>query len=126
MSLLYKVLEGESPSTYSTLYQIVIIGNVQGTFRENSGNVPSFFAKHDYLKNSFFPSAVTEWNKLDCYIGNADSFKVFKKHLLSFIKPMSNSIYSIHNHLGVKYLTRLRIGFSHLKEHKFKRNFKTQ
>ena len=36
---------------------------------------------------------------------------------------MSNSIYDIHNPLGVKYLTRLRIGFSHLKEHRFKHNF---
>ena len=66
---------------------------------------------------------VTEWNKLDCCIRNADSFKVFKKRLLSFIRPMLSSIYNIHNPLGVKYLTRLRIGFSHLKEHKFKRKF---
>ena len=36
---------------------------------------------------------------------------------------MLNSIRNIHNPLGVKYLTRLRIGFSHLKEHKFKHNF---
>ena len=36
---------------------------------------------------------------------------------------MLNSIYNIHNPLGVKYLTRLRIGFSHLKEHEFKHNF---
>ena len=36
---------------------------------------------------------------------------------------MPNSIYTIYNPLGVKYLTRLRIGFSHLQEHKFKHNF---
>ena len=36
---------------------------------------------------------------------------------------MPSSIYNIHNPLGVKYLTRLIIGFSHLKEHKFKHNF---
>ena len=36
---------------------------------------------------------------------------------------MPNSIYNIHNPHGVKYLKRLRIGFSHLKEHKFKYNF---
>ena len=53
----------------------------------------------------------------------ADSFKVSKKRLLSFIRPRSNSIYNIHNPLGVKYLTRLRIGFSHLKEHKFRHDF---
>ena len=36
---------------------------------------------------------------------------------------MPNSIFNIHNPLGIKYLTRLRIGFSHLKEHKFRHNF---
>ena len=36
---------------------------------------------------------------------------------------MPNSIYNIYNPLRVKYLTRLRIRFSHLKEHKFKHNF---
>ena len=36
---------------------------------------------------------------------------------------MPNSINSIHNALGVKYLTKLRIGFSHLKEQKSKHNF---
>ena len=49
--------------------------------------------------------------------------KFFKKHLLSFIRHMPNSIYNIHNPLRAKYLTRLRIGFSHLKERKFKHNF---
>ena len=32
---------------------------------------------------------------------------------------MPNSIYNIHNPLGVKYQTRLRTGFTHLKEYNF-------
>ena len=105
---------------YLTLYQIVIIGNVK---QEIQATFPLSLLNMIILRILFFPSAITEWNKLDCYIRNADSFKVFKKRLLSFIRPMPNSIYNIHNPLGVKYLTRLRIGFSHLKEHKFKHNF---
>ena len=35
---------------------------------------------------------------------------------------MPNSIYNIHNPLRVKCLIRLRIGFTQLKEHKFKHN----
>ena len=31
-----------------------------------------------------------------------------------------NSIYKIHNPLGIKYLTRLGFGLSHLKEYKFR------
>ena len=29
----------------------------------------------------------------------------------------------LHNNLGIKLLKRLRLGFSHLKEHKFKPSF---
>ena len=120
MNFLYKVLKSESPSY---LFNTIANSNNGHHQTRHSGNIPSFFAKHDYFKNSFFPSAITEWNKLDCYIRNADLFKVFEKYLLNFIRPMLNSIYNIHDPLGVKYLTRLRIGFSHLKEHKFKHNF---
>ena len=105
------------------MYFNTIPNSIRQRQTRNSGNIPSFFAKHDYFKNSFFPTAITEWNKLDSYISNADSFEVFKKRLLNFFRPMPNSIYSIHNLLGVKYLTRLRIGFSHIKEHKFIHNF---
>ena len=119
LSLLYKVLKNESPSY---LFNTIPNSKAQRQTR-NSGTIPSFFAKHDYFKNSFFPSAITGWNKLHSYISNADSFQVFKKRILEFVKPLANSIYNIHNPLGIKYLTRLRIGFSHLKEHKFRHNF---
>ena len=79
--------------------------------------------KHDCFKNSFFLSAITKWNKLDGYISNPDFFEVLKKHLLSLFRPVPNSICNIHNPLGVKYLTRLRIRFSHVKGHEYKHNF---
>ena len=119
LSLLYKVLKNESPSY---LFNTIPNSTAQRQTR-NSGITPTFFAKRDYFKNSFFPLAITEWNKLDSYIRNADSFEVFKKRILEFVRPLPKSIYNIHNPLGIKYLTRLRIGFSHLKEHKFRHNF---
>ena len=75
------------------------------------------------LKILFFPSAVLEWNKLDSFIRNSETFMLIKKRILEFIRPKANSIFNIHNPMGIKYLTRLRLGFSHLKEHKFKHNF---
>ena len=54
----------------------------------------------------FFPSVLTEWNKLGCYISNADLFEVSKKRILSFTRPMTNSMCNIHNPLGVKYLAK--------------------
>ena len=83
LSLWYKVLKNESPSY---LFNTVPNSTAQRQ-TTNSGITPTFFAKHDYFKNSFFPSAIP-------------------------ITP-----------LGIKFLTRLRIGFSHLKEHKFRHNF---
>ena len=120
MSFLYKVLKSTS---LSYLFNTIPNSDNRQHQTINSGNIPSFFSKYDYFKNSFCPPAITGWNKLDCHIRNANSFKVFKKRLLRFIRPMPNSIYNIPNPLGVKYLTRLRIGFSHLKEHNFKHNF---
>ena len=71
----WKVLINDSPSN---LFNTIPNSNKQHQTR-NSGNITSFFVKHDYFKNSFFPSAITEWNKLDCYISSTNSFKVFNK-----------------------------------------------
>ena len=69
------------------------------------------------------PSAITEWNKLDLNIRNSASLNTFKKQLLNFIRSCTNSIFDIDNPLGIKLLTRLRLGLSHLREHKFRHCF---
>ena len=43
--------------------------------------------------------------------------------MLKFIRPQPNEFFNIHNPLGIKHLTRLRVGFSALKERKFRHNF---
>ena len=47
----------------------------------------------------------------------------FKKALLSFVKTSENSVIAINDNNGIKLLTRLRLNFSHLNEHKFRHNF---
>ena len=66
-----------------------------------------------------------ERSKLSTEILNSASCQQFWKSLLSFIKPTCSSLFSIHHPVGAKLLVRLRIGlgFSHLREHKFKHNF---
>ena len=49
----------------------------------------------------------------------AESYTLFRKHLLSFIRPEANNIFNVHNVKRIKLLTRLQVGFCHLKEHKF-------
>ena len=42
---------------------------------------------------------------------------------LNFIRPCANSIFDNQSHLGIKLLKRLRVGLSHLHEHKFRHCF---
>ena len=73
--------------------------------------------------NIFFPSTAIEWNNLDLKIRNSKTFSAFKKSILKFIRPFSNSIFNCHSPKGIKLITRLRLGLSHLYEHKFRHNF---
>ena len=89
----------------------------------NTNNILQFKVKHNFFRNSFSPSAVIEWNKLDLNIRNSESLNTFRKSLLKFIRPSGSSAFNCHNPRGVKLLTRLRLGVSHLREHKFKHGF---
>ena len=66
---------------------------------------------------------VKEWNRLDIDIRKSDSISIFKKRILSFIRPLPNKVANSHNPQGLKLFTRLRLGLSHLRCHKFKHNF---
>ena len=81
--------------------------------------------KHQFFKNSYFPSTIIEWSKLDSNIRNSETLKskIFKSKIFKFIRPTANSIFGCHNPIGVKLLTRLRLALSHLREHKFKHGF---
>ena len=83
------------------------------------------FLKQDltFLKISFFPSTIIEWNKLDYNIRSSSSFNIFKKNIQKFIGPSANSLFNCHNSKGIKFITRLRLGLSHLTEHKMKNLF---
>ena len=52
------------------------------------------------------------------------SVSIFKKRYLGFYRVESSPIFRIHDPSGLKYLTRLRLGLSHLKEYKYNGTFK--
>ena len=64
-----------------------------------------------------------QWNKLDTSICQSPSYSVFHNVLLDFMQPTANSTFGSNDVSGLKLLTRLGVGFSHLREHKFKHNF---
>ena len=73
------------------------------------------------FKNTFFPYCINEWNNLTVEIRNSKSVSAFKKIIKC--EEKENSLFSIYDPLGVKLLTRLRLQFSHLNEHKFRHGF---
>ena len=47
----------------------------------------------------------------------------FKKRILGFMRPSANSSFYCHCPDGLKLITRLRLGLTHLRFHKLKHNF---
>ena len=46
---------------------------------------------------------------------------MFKTCILNFVRLRENSVFEVHDINGLKLLTRLRLDFSNLNEHKFLR-----
>ena len=76
------------------------------------------------FKSTFYPNCLSKWNKLEPELRLAPSIAVFKKKLLSIIRPPAKSVYGIHDRKGLSHLTQLRVGLSKLNFHKFKHNFR--
>ena len=115
----YKIFNEKSPSNLFNL--IPNFNKVHNT--RLSYNIPPIKVRHEYFKNSFFPSAISEWNKLDFNIRSSANLNTFKKKFLNFIRPCADSIFDIRNPFGIKLLTRLHLGLSDLHEHKFRHCF---
>ena len=64
-------------------------------------NIRSLSFKHNFFKNTFFPSTILEWNKLDPTLRNSASYNVFKNSILKFIRSSPNKIFQCHNPKGI-------------------------
>ena len=87
--------------------------------------VKSLFSrqKQTFFKNSFIPAVILESNKLDVNIRNSASFNIFKRVILKFTRPEPNQVFNVDSSEGLKFLTRIRLGLSHLADLKFRHNF---
>ena len=103
------------------MFSLIPARNTNYSLRNS--DIPCFNTKYNFFKNFFFPSTIIEWNKLDVSLQKCDSFNIFKKENLKFIRRSSNSLYNCHNPTGIKYITRIRLGLSHLRQHKSKHSF---
>ena len=113
-----KIISTGLPTYLSSL----IAKSTHGYQTRTSGNIPTYHCRTDTFKYSFLPWTIVTWNKIHPETRNA-SLTVFKKNLLKAIPPISHSVYNTWNLKGLKLLTRLRLGLSHLNEHRFNHNF---
>ena len=115
----YKILKSKSPR-----YLFDIIPTKLRAYNTRyCDNIPLLKIKHNYFRNSLFPSSIVEWNKLSREVRNSENIRIFEKRLLELIRPSPNNIFDIYNPYGIKLLTRSRLGLSHLNEHTFKHGF---
>ena len=115
---MFKIMNEEAPK-----YLTNMIPKGQQTIVTRNSNIPTFYCRADCFKYSFFPSTLKDWFNLDASIRNSESIAIFKRRLLSLIRPFQSNLYNIFDLIGLKLLTRLRLGFSHLNEHKFRHDF---
>ena len=112
LSLMFKIMKEEALN-----YLINLIPKCEQTIRTRNK------FRTESIKNSFFPSTLQDWFSLDESKRNSETMSTFKNRLLSFFRPVQNNIFNIFDPTGLKFLTRLRLGFSHLNEHRFRHNF---
>ena len=98
-------------------HEVPVFPSVRET-RHSSNNIRAIHTRHTYFKNSFFPSTMSEWN-----IRNSGSLSIFKKDVLNFIRSCANSVFNINSPYGIKLSTRLQLGLSHIRDHKFRHCF---
>ena len=60
---------------------------------------------------------------LDSLIKNLPSIATFKRAILDFMRPVPTPMFKINRLPGVFFLTRFRVGFNRLREHKFRHGF---
>ena len=111
----YKIVKGLAPS----YLQSYLLPDNERT----CNTIKTFVTRTSTFRATFFPYCTKEWNQLNDDIKKIESIKKFKKTLIKVIRTKENFIFGVSDIYGIKLLTRLRLNFSHLNEHKFRHNF---
>ena len=100
------------------------VSTVNQSYQTRSGDkfLP-MSCRTEYLANTFFLYTIKESNNLSLEIRKSISSEVFKNPLLNFIRPTSSSLFNVSDSHIIKLLTRLCLGLSHLRKHRFNYNF---
>ena len=107
-TLVYKFVNNLAPKY--TLDPIPPLHQSQYNHR-NQGVIGQLNARTEKSKLLFYPSCLSEWNKLEPEL-RLHPQKM--KKILSIIHPPAKSIYGLHNPKELSYVTQLRVGLSKL------------
>ena len=121
MIFFYKILNNLAPS-YLRNYlpaRLVAPGN-----RRTRNSIYPLNIRTERFRNSFYPYCISQWNILDGRIRDLPSVSTFKKAIFEFLRPKPSPVFGARDNQGVVFLNRLRLGFSHLNEHKFRHGFR--
>ena len=91
---------------------------------QSNSELTQFHTKSKSFSNTFLPFQIKEWTNLDAKIRNLPCRYRFKKSFLIYLKTDENSIFDVHNPIGIKVLNWLILNLSGLKEHNFRHNFR--
>ena len=86
----------------------IIPSTTRRYYSRNANNIPWVRVNKNYFMKIFSPSTIIERSKLDLSIRNSN---IFEGRLLQFERPLENSVFTSHNPIRIKYLTRLRLDF---------------
>ena len=100
------------------IFLINLVPKCETNIRTRNNSIPTFNCRKDCFKYSFFLSTLNDWFNLDLNIRNSESISIFKRRLYNIY-----NIYNIFDPNILTFLTRLRLGLSHLNEHRFRHNF---
>ena len=88
LCVFYKILNNMSPKYLSD----IIPCTTRRYSPRTANNIPLVKANNNYFMNTFFPSTITEWNKLDLSIRKSTSLNMFKSRSLRFVRPLESSV----------------------------------
>ena len=120
LTVYYKISNGLTPSYLSD--HIPKRSDINMVLRNRDDIAP--LTRTIRYENSFFPYTIKAWNNLDEEAKLKPSVETFKKYILqNYIRTPGYSTFGISDRHGIKLLTKIRVGFSDLRDHRFSHNF---
>ena len=116
---LYKIINGYAP-TYLAEH-IPARSVIPQSLRVRSES--TILVRTERYQNSFFPYTMKTWKNLSDEAKSKPSVVSFKQYINNFIRPVGHLIFGIRDKSGVHLLTKIRVNFSDLREHRYNHNF---